>query len=447
MYHTAGVLFKNTFGTPEMRDIFSEERFIEHFLAVEAALARAEADAGLIPEAAAAEITEKATLDAVDLDDIESNVAEIHLFTMSIIDAWKDQVGDAGEYIHWGATSQDISDMAFLLQLREGYDVVRRDVDRIRERLADLAEDHASTPMIGRTHQVHAIPITFGLKAATWLDELNRHAERLDQLEDRVFAVEFFGATGTLASIGEPGLAVQDALAAELDLSRADAAWYVSRDRLVELMDVIAGIAGTLGRLASHVLTLNRDEIGEVEEPIESGKIGSSTMPHKRNPVKSEESLCLARLVDGHAGMMGELMRGADERDFSTWLPEFAIMPEAFLYSGRLLEHVQDVLAGLIVNEDRMRENLTHHGSLVTSEAVMMALADTVGRQTAHEIVHEHAMAAFEEGADFEALLRNDDRVMDALTAEELSTVTDPAEYTGLADRLARQVAARVTDH
>lgn len=447
MYHTNGVLFKNTFGTPEMRGIFAEDRFIEHFLTVEAALARAEANAGVVPESAATEISEKASLEFIDLAEVEENVADIHLFTMSIIDAWKDQVGDAGEYIHWGATSQDISDMAFLLQLREGYEVVRRDLDAIRERLAELAETYAETPMIGRTHQVHAIPITFGLKAATWLDELNRHTERLAELEDRVFAIEFFGATGTLASIGEVGLEVQEHLARELGFSPADAAWYVSRDRLVELMDVLAGIAGTLGRFASHVLTLNREELREIEEPMEAGKIGSSTMPHKRNPVKSEETLCLARLIDGHAGMMGELMRGADERDFSTWLPEFAILPETFLYAGRLLDHSKSILEGLVVNEDRMRENLEIHGGLVTSEAVMMALAGSLGRQTAHDIVHEHAMRAFEEDADFEALLRADDRVMAAVSEDELDVLTDPAEYTGVAGQIARRVAHRARDH
>lgn len=447
MFHTSGVLFKNTFGTAEMRKIFAEERFIEWFLEAEAALARAEAKAGVIPESAAATISEKATLEHIDLDDIEENVAEIHLFTMAMIDAWKDQVGDAGEYIHWGATSQDISDMAFLLQLREGYEVIRRDLDEIRELLADLAETYADTPMIGRTHQVHAIPITFGLKAATWLDELNRHADRLVELEDRVFAIEFFGATGTLASIGEVGLEVQEHLADELEFSMADAAWFVSRDRLVELMDVLAGIAGTIGRFASHVLSLNREEINEVKEPLEAGKIGSSTMPHKRNPVKSEEALCLARLIDGHAGMMGELMRGADERDFSTWLPEFAVVPDTFLYTGRLLQHTKDILDGLIVNDDTMLENLGIHGSLVTSEAVMMGLADSVGRQTAHDIVHEHAMRALEEDVDFTELLKQDERVMNALSEKELGILTDPAEYTGVASRIAMRVADRTRGH
>jgi len=433
-FHTDGVLFKDVFGTPEMREVFREERFVERFLEVEAALARAEADAGLIPESAAEEIGRAASLDYLDLDAVEENVAEIHLFTMAIIEAWKEGVGDAGEYIHWGATSQDISDTALLLQVREGLEIVRRDLEAVGDALAALAEAHADTPMIGRTHHVQAIPITFGLKAATWLDEVGRGLDRLDELEERLLAVEFFGATGTLASLGEAGLAVQEGLAEELDLRVPDVAWYAARDRFAELLTTLAMVTATLGRISKGVLMLNRPEFGELSEPIGEGEIGSSTMPHKRNPVRSEEAHMLARLVRSGAGTAFELMESHDERDASTWFAEFALVPEAFLYTGRALSNVLETLSDLGVHEDAMADNLGHYGGLVASERVMMALAGEIGRQTAHDVVGEAAMAALDGEGSFAALLTDDDRV--TLSDDRIEELTDPTAYTGLSTRL-----------
>lgn len=443
-YHTSGVLFKNTFGTPEMRRIVSEEAFIERFLEAEAALARAEARAGIVPEAAAEEITRKASLDYVDLDDIEANVEEISLYTMAIIDAWKDAFDGAGEYIHWGATSQDISDIAMLLQLRGAHELLVDDLREVEGILAELAEDHAETPMIGRTHYVHATPITFGLKAATWLDELHRHRRRLEELSDRLFVLQFFGATGTLASLDEGGEEVQAYLAEELDMGVPNVAWFVSRDRFAEFANVLGMVATTIGRIAGQILASNRPEMGELEEPIPEGEIGSSTMPHKRNPVRSETTVGLARLARAHAATMTELMTGLDERDFSTWLMEFAVLPELCLYTARALANAEEVLGDLTVDAEAMAENLGRFDALVTSEAVMMRLAEEVGRQTAHEIVHESAMAALDGDGDFRELLAADDRVAAHLSPEELAELTDPEEYTGYADRFVARTLADV---
>jgi 3-carboxy-cis,cis-muconate cycloisomerase len=439
MFHVDGRLFRNLFGTPEMRSIFEEERFVERFLEVEAALARAQAEVGMVPEEAAEEITEHATLEHLDMDEVEENVEEMHLFTVSIIDAWKDEVGDAGEYIHWGATSQDISDTATLLQIRDGFEVVRRDLEAIREALAELATEHAETPMMGRTHHVQAIPTTFGLRAATWLDEVDRHLDRLDDLEERLFDLQFFAAVGTLSSIGEDGLAVQEALADELDLSVPDVAWYAARDRYGELVTTLAMIGATLGKISSQVLVANREEVDELKEPIPEGEVGSSTMPHKRNPVKSEESWMLSRLVRGHAGTMLEAMGGFDDRDASTWFAEFAVIPETFLYTSRILQYVHETLSGLVVNEDSMRENMYIHGSLVSSEALMMALAQEVGRQTAHEILYETVEESRRTDRSFADCVRDDERVNEVLSEERIEELTDPVNYTGVAATLARR--------
>jgi 3-carboxy-cis,cis-muconate cycloisomerase len=445
-FHMDGVLFKDVYGTPEMRDIFSEEQFIQRFLDVEAALARAEADVGLIPQSAAAEITEKATLDHVDFDDIEANVAEMHLFSMAIIDAWKDSMDEAGEYVHWGATTQDIFDTALVLQMRDGLDVIERDLDAVAEALEVLADRYAETPMMGRTHQVHALPITFGMKAATWLDEVNRNRERVAAMRERVEVVEFFGAVGTLSSLGEDGLAVQEALGEELGLAVPDVAWYATRDRIAEVVSTLAMSTATLARIGKNVLLMNREEFGEVSEPFEEGEIGSSTMPHKRNPVRSEETALLSRLLRGRVGTAMELMEGYDERDFSMTLGEAALVPEAFCYTSRALAYIHEVVSGLVVHEDAMLANLHHHGGVVVSEAVMMAVAEGMGRQTAHDVVHEAAMEALDGDGSFADVLLADDRIAANFSRERIESLTDPEAYTGVAAQLARRTVERSRD-
>lgn len=442
-FHTDGILFKDIFGTPEMREIFSEEQFIKRFLEVEAALARAEASEGVIPERVAEEITEKASLDHLDFETVEANVKDLHLFSVAIIDAWKESMGEAGEYIHWGATTQDISDTAMILQIREGLDTVERDLKAVAEALERLVEEHADTPMIGRTRSVHALPMTFGLKMASFLDEVNRHRDRIESLRDRVEVLEFFGAVGSLASLGEDGFAVQEALANELDLDVPDVAWFAARDRIAEVVTTLGLITATLTRIARQLLLLNREEFGEVSEPIDEDEIGSSTMPHKRNPVQSEESVLLGRLTRGHVGTALELMETYDERDFSATLGEFAVVPETFLYASRALQYVHNVTADLVVHEDAMRENLRHHGQLVASESVMISLAEELGRQTAHDVTHEAAMRALEGELSLEEALLDDERVRSTFSREEIEAATDPEAYTGLSNELAQRVLDR----
>jgi len=434
-----GRLFGNAFVTDGMAETFSETAFVDRFMAVEAELARSQADLGLIPEDAAARITETASVEQLDMDAVIETVEEIDLFTVAIITTWKETIGEAGEYIHWGATSQDVADTAMVLLMREGLDAIEAELAGVAAALEALAEEHADTPMVGRTHHVHALPMTFGLKAADWLDELNRDRERLAAARDRLESLQFFGAVGSLASLGEEGLAVQERLAAELDLTVPDTAWYASRDRFLELLEVFASLAGTLSRIARQVLVLGREEIGELAEPIPEGLIGSSTMPHKRNPVKSERTIGLAALLRGHAGVMHALTDAHDERDAGLWYAEYAIIPEAFCYLSRALVNSRETLEELGVNAGAMRENLSVHDGLVTSEAVMMALAETVGRQTAHEVVHDAAMATVDSDRTFREALADDDRITDALSEGELETLTDPTNYTGVSAELARR--------
>jgi adenylosuccinate lyase len=315
--------------------------------------------------------------------------------------------------------------------VREGYEVLVRDLWAIRDEIAEIAEEHAETPTVGRTHHVHALPMTFGLRAASWLDELDRGIERMEQLRSRLFSAQLFGAVGTLASLGEPGLDVQERFAEELDLPMPDVAWFSARDRYAELLSTMAQVGATLARVSREILVLNREETDEVNEPIPEGAVGSSTMPHKRNPVKSERTVGLAALLRGHARTMNAFQAGYDERDAGYWYGEYAIIPEAFLYLSAILRNVRETMAGLVVNEEEMAENLRLHGQFVTSEAVMMALAEHVGRQTAHEILHEHAMAAAESEQSFRERLLADDRVTDVLPLEDIEVLTDPEAYIG----------------
>ena len=439
MFHTDGQLFKNAFGTESMREVFNERAYVERFMEVEAALARAEAEVGLIPEAAAEEITETASLDYLDLDEVERRIEKIDLFTVAIIETWKDEIGESGEYIHWGATSQDAADTAMVLLMREGLDLLFEEVERVREELQDLAAEHAETPMMGRTHHVHALPITFGLKAANWLDEVDRGLDRLEAAADRALVVEFFGAVGSLAALGDPGLEVQERLAEELDLSVPNTAWYASRDRILELLNAFVALGGTLSRIARNVLVLNREEIGELGEPIPEGAVGSSTMPHKRNPVMSERTVGLAALLRGHANAAASLVEAHDERDAGLWYAEYALLPEAFLYLHRALRNTALTLEGLDVDVEAMNENMDVHGGLPTSEAVMMALAESVGRVTAHDLVYDAAMEAAGSEKSFQDCLLDDDRIAEELSAEEVAELTDPANYTGVSDAIARR--------
>ena len=435
--HLDGPLFRDAFGTPATREIFSQEGFVERFLRVEGALARAEADADVIPADAAETIASEAALDEFDLSDVERYVAPGKVFSVAILDAWRETLpDDVAGYVHWGATTQDVSDTALVLQLREGIDAFLEDLVGVRDALADLAEEHRGTPAAGRTHHVHATPVTMGLQFASWLDEVDRRIARLDEVRERVSVVECFGASGTLASLGEDGLAVQQHLADRLELDVPDVAWFAARDRVAAVTNALAAAAGTLARIAKNVLLRNRPEFGELHEPVPEGAVGSSTMPHKRNPVQSQTAVALAERVRGLAHTMTGLQSGYDERDYATWLVEFALVPEIAMAFGRLVRDVRGVVTGLEVDAAAAERNLRHHDGLVASEAVMMALADSVGKDEAHHLVHELATEAMGGERDFESVLRADGRVTEHLSEKQIESLTDPGNYIGVAEQL-----------
>jgi adenylosuccinate lyase len=407
------------------------------WLDVEAALARAEAELGIIPRDHAQEISRKARVELIDLAEMKRQLdATKHPIVPLIRVLQRVCEPAAGESIHWGATTQDIMDTGLVLQLKASNAIVVRDLEQIAGLLGDLARRHRDTVQAGRTHGQQALPITFGYKVAVWLAEVRRHLTRLEQMAPRVFRGQFAGAVGTLASIGAQGFRLQELMFADLGLALPDVTWHTARDGIAELVCVYAMIGGTLAKIADEVITLQRTEIAEVEEPFHMGKIGSSTMPHKRNPPTCEGVVALGRMLQAQVAPALAGMLSANERDKRGNLAEAAFLSDACCLLSGMLASIQKVLGGLHVYPEHMAQNLDRLHGLLLSERVMLALGRKIGRQHAHEILYEVCMRAVEEGVSLKALLLKDARVAPHLPEAELDELLDPARYTGLAGEM-----------
>ena len=426
-------LFGDQFSTSEMRGVFEEHAMLQRWLDVEVALAAAQAELGLIPGDAAEAIARAARVEQLDLEAVKRDLAVTAHPIVPLVRELERVAGEGGRWVHWGATTQDIIDTGMILQLRAAHAILRRDVVTLVLELADLAERHRDTVMAGRTHAQQALPITFGFKVATWVAEGVRHVERLDETAPRLFVGQLAGAVGTLAGFGPMGEAVQRAALARLGLGVPPIAWHASRDTITEFVTLQALIGATLARVANEVIQLQRSEIMELEEPFARGKVGSSTMPHKRNPAHAERIVAIGRLLRGLATTALETAVAAHERDMSVGRAEWVLVPETACLSAAALHWSLVVIRGLTVNRARMKENLRCLGGLLLSEAVMLRLGETLGRNAAHDLVYDAAMAAFEGRGTFRELLLADARVGAVLTAEDLDRLLDPAAYVGLA--------------
>ncbi|HEX2270650.1 MAG TPA: 3-carboxy-cis,cis-muconate cycloisomerase [Pyrinomonadaceae bacterium] len=428
------MIFGDVFGTDKMRAVFDDRSLVQFWLDVEAGLARAQARVGLVPPAAAAHITKVARAEAIDVEALRRGTNLVGYPILPLVrqlSALCDET-TAG-YIHWGATTQDIMDTACILQLREADRLLKEDLARLIDKLTALARRYRDTPMAGRTHGQHALPITFGYKLAVWVDELKRHVERFDEAGPRLFRVQLGGAAGTLASLGADGFAVHHALAEELNLAPAAISWHGSRDTIAEYVSVCGLLCATLGKLANEVATLQRTEIAEVEEAFERGKGGSSTMPQKRNPNLSENVVGLARLVMQQAPAVFSAMIASHERAMGEWHIEWRAVPETCLLTSAALSHTCTIFNGLVVNEDRMALNLEITNGQIVSEAVMMKLAEHLGRQRAHDLVYEMCVESQETGTPLFTLISTNREVEAKLSETELKSLLDPKSYTGLA--------------
>jgi adenylosuccinate lyase len=438
------VFLKDLYGTAEMRAVFDDLSLLQKWLDTEAALARAEADLGLIPGYAAEEIARRARAEELDVTRIKQGVDQTVHPIVPVIRVLADACdGDAGEYIHWGATTQDIMDTANVLQVRDALAIFEKRAAELEKVLTKLALQYRDTAMAGRTHGQHALPITFGFKVAVWLAEYQRHAERLKQCKPRVLVGQFAGAVGTLASVAERGFEIQERMMHHLGLGVPRISWHTARDGMTEFVLIAGMLAATAGKIAHEVISLQATEISEVEEPFNMGKVGSSTMPHKRNPMLCEAIFALARLVANQTPSALDAMMQEHERDWARQHMEWAVIPEVCVLTDGALSLTIRVLEGLHVNPERMKQNLDELDGLMLSEAVMLALADKVGRQTAHDIVYECSMRAFEQGRPFRETLAENDTVQQHLSAQDVDALLDARRYTGLSAEFVDRVVGR----
>ncbi len=433
-------LWRDMFGTPAMRAVFDDRAFVARCVDVETALARAEARAGLIPADAAVQITRQADADALDFDHLETETALVGYPVMAIVRQLAGQCGDAGRYVHWGATTQDIMDSAAMLQCRTAAALIEAQLDEVRAALRDLATKYADTVTAGRTHLQHALPVTFGYRAAVWRSALDRHADRLRQTRARCLMVQFGGAAGTMASLGAAanGLAVRAHLADELGLADPGITWHVARDAPNEWVALLAAIGASLGKIAVDVMTMASSEFGEVAEPFVPGRGGSTTMPQKRNPISSELMFASAKMLRERAALMLDAMMSDFERASGPWHLEWSALPESFLLAAGSLHQAAFLLRGLQVDTTRMRRNLDLTGGLIVAEAVMMGLAPTLGRQAAHDLVYDACRDAIEHRITLLDALKARPSIVEAIGEARLGQLTDPAGYVGAAAEMAR---------
>ncbi len=415
------VLFRDSFGTPRMRELFSDHALIQRYIDAEIALAKAEARVGVIPAEAAAVIARESKIERIDFDHMRHETEIVGYPILPLVHQLVAMCGDAGRFVHWGATTQDIMDTAVVLQVRDALDLIDADIRKLRKILTDLALKHRNTAMAGRTHLQQALPVTFGYKVAIWLAMFDRHQQRLAELRPRVAVVEFAGAAGTLD---------------ELKLGVPMTTWHVARDGFAEAVNFLGLVTGTLGKIALDIMIMASTEFAEVYEPFVKGRGASSTMPQKRNPISSELMLAAAKAVRQHAGLMVDAMIHDFERATGPWHAEWIAIPESFILTAGALHQAKFALGGLIVDADRMKHNLGITKGLIVAEAVMMGMAPFIGRQQAHDVVYDACRAVNERGGTLAEALVAIPAVVEHFDRAAIDRLTDPVNYLGLAPQM-----------
>ena len=423
-----------------MRALFAKEHRWQCWLDVEAALAVAEAKCGIIPAAAAAAIESAAKLADLDVPRIERGIARSSHPLMALVTELSAAAGEHGGWVHWGATTQNITQTGDVLVLRKAHRSILRLLAGVLTAAADLAERTAGMLAAGRTHGQHAVPITFGFKPAGWIDELSRHVTRLRAAEGRVFTAMTGGAAGTFASLGQAGPRVQDAVAARLGLAPMAVPSRAVADGFAEYVCLLGLLGATGTRIAHEVYRLMSTELAEASEPVPPGTVGSSTMPHKRNPQLSDDCIVIGAQLRTLVPLALEGMLHDHEVDGAHSAMLDDALERACVLTGDLLARLQVIVSGLDVDPARMRTNLALSGGMISSEEVMLELGRAVGRQTAHEVVSDAARA---EGVTFADALKRDPRVTAHLDAAVIDRLLDPARHTGLSAGIAREAAER----
>jgi len=435
-------IFKDMFGSERMRAVFDDEATLRRYTEVEIALAKVQGELGVIPRQAAEAIATRADASQLDYDLLKRETEIVGYPILPLVHQLARICGPEGEFLHWGATTQDIMDTATVLQVREALQIIEADLAALDDILDAMAHTYRDTPMAGRTHLQHALPITFGYKAGVWLLMIRRHRERLEQLKPRVLIGQLGGAAGTLASLGDDGLAVSDALMKELGLLASPISWHVARDGLAEAVQFLGLVTGTLGKIALDIMIMMTNEYAEAFEPFVKGRGASSTMPQKRNPISCELIWNASKMVRQQAGLALDAMMQDFERATGPWHLEWSVIPESFVLTAGALEQAKFMLAGLEVDTARMRHNLDISAGLIVAEAVMMGLAPHIGRQTAHDVVYDACRKAADSRRPLADILCEDPKVSAHLDCGSVNSLCDPGNYLGSAPQMVDRVRA-----
>ncbi|WP_085715562.1 3-carboxy-cis,cis-muconate cycloisomerase [Pseudomonas sp. B28(2017)] len=430
-------LFDAYFTARDMRDVFCDQGRVQAMLDFEAALARAEARVGLIPSSAVGPIEAACSAGLYDFAALGEAIATAGNSAIPLVKALGKQIAatdaEAERYVHLGATSQDVMDSGLVLQLRRALELIESDLAQLGQTLATRAQHYVATPLAGRTWLQHATPVTLGMKIAGWLGAVTRSRQRLAELKPRLLVLQLGGASGTLAALGEQAMPIAQALAEELQLTLPDQPWHTQRDRVVEFGAVLGLIAGSLGKLGRDISLLMQTEAAEVFEPSAPGKGGSSTMPHKRNPVGAAVLIGAATRVPGLLSTLFSAMPQEHERSLGLWHAEWETLPEICCLVSGSLQQALAIAQGLEVDAGRMARNLDLTQGLVLAEAVSIVLAQRVGRDTAHHLLEQCCKRAVAEQRHLRAVLGDEPQVTAELSAEELDHLLDPAHYLGQA--------------
>lgn len=432
------------FSTPRMAAAFSAEAHVGGMLAFEAALARAEARAGVIPKEAASAIAASCRIELFDVAALYQEAAVAGTPAIPLVRMLTARVeGDAQKFVHWGATSQDAIDTALMLQMRDGIDLLVAGLLDVCAACATLAEQHRHTLMVGRTLLQQALPITFGLKAARWLALVTRQVRALRTQRELSLTVQLGGAAGTLASLGNKGLRVVELLSQELKISVPDLPWHTERDRVAEIAATLGVVAGAMAKIANDVGLLAQTEVGEVSEGAAPGKGTSSAMPQKRNPVDATYALAAARLAIGMVPVILSAMEQEHERAVGGWQAEWAAIPDLFRYTAGAIERVRSAVVGLQIAPVRMKANLDLTHGLVMAESLTITLAPHLGKPKAHHLVQTLCNRAIESGMDLLQVALNDEQIRTVLSTEAIERALDPTQYLGSTDAFISRALAK----
>jgi len=434
-----------------MRAVCDDRETLQHMLDFEAALARAEAATGVIPASAAEPIAKACKADGFDLADLAEAATRSGNLAIPLVKALTAKVAqsdaEAARYVHWGATSQDVIDTAAMLGLRAGIDALLGDIDRAVTGFARLARQHRSTAMVARTWLQHALPMPFGLKLAEYAAALHRAKRRLQRMRQDTLALQFGGAAGTLAALGDKGLVVAEQLAQNLELPLPDAPWHTHRDRIAEAASVLAILSGTCGKIARDVSLMMQTDVAEAFEPSGEGRGGSSTMPHKRNPVAAATALAAATMAPNLAATIFAAQVQDHERSAGPWHAEWPTLPTLLLVTSGALAAIVDIAEGLEVDVARMRANLDSTGGLIMAEAVTMALAEKIGKADAHHLIEAASKKAVAEKKHLRDILAGDSTIAAQLGGGDgLAKLFEPMAYQGASQALIDRLLASLDE-